>query len=49
MLPTAGKAAQAGTWLQSLSRLFGFNLGWLGLAVAFPAAFVWQRKRRARQ
>jgi hypothetical protein len=47
--PTAGKTAQTGTWFQSLSRLFGFHIGWLGLAAVFPAAFVWQRKRRARQ
>ncbi len=44
--PTATKSAQARTWLQSLSRLFGLSFGWLGLA-AFPAALVRQRKRRA--
>ena len=44
--PTTGKAAQT-SWLQSLSKLFGF--GWLGFALIIPAAFVWQRKRRAQQ
>jgi hypothetical protein len=42
--PTATKSAQAGSWFQSLSKLFGFSFGWLGVA-----AFVWQRKRRARK
>jgi hypothetical protein len=44
--PTAGKAAQT-SWLQSLSKLFGF--GWLGLGLVIPAAFVWQRRRRTQQ
>jgi hypothetical protein len=44
--PTAAKSAQTGSWLQSLSKLFGLSFGWLGLA-AFPAALVRQRKRRA--
>lgn len=46
--PTANRSAQGGTWLQSLSKLFGLSFGWLGLA-AFPAALVRQRKRRARK
>ncbi|HEV7889678.1 MAG TPA: hypothetical protein VGP08_03520 [Pyrinomonadaceae bacterium] len=46
--PTNGPGAQRG-WFQSLSRLFGASLGWLGLAAVFPAAIVLQRKRcRAR-
>ncbi|MDT5158233.1 MAG: hypothetical protein QOH51_2590 [Acidobacteriota bacterium] len=48
--PTAIKTAQQkGTWLQSLARFFGTGFGWLGLAFVFPAAFIWQRKRRGRQ
>jgi hypothetical protein len=46
--PTAGPGAQRG-WLRSLSRLFGTGLGWLGLGLVFPAAFVIQRKRRIRR
>ncbi len=45
--PTAGRAAQSGSWLRPLSRLFGF--GWLGLAAAFPATFLLQRRRRSRR
>jgi hypothetical protein len=41
--PTAGKTAQT-SWLGALSKFFG--LGWLGLGLVVPAAFVWQRRRR---
>jgi hypothetical protein len=48
--PTAGAGTGAQTgWLKSLSNLFGTGFGWLGLALVFPAAFVWQRKRRVRK
>jgi LVIVD repeat len=43
--PTAAKTAQAGSWLQSLSRLFGAGLGWLGVFVIFPAALVRLKRR----
>lgn len=46
--PTAGPGARA-SWIQSLTKLFGFHFGWLGLVAVFPAAFVLQRKRRARK
>ncbi|MCA1636024.1 MAG: hypothetical protein LC802_20610 [Acidobacteria bacterium] len=42
--PTAG-APQQSSWLRSLSKLFGTGLGWMGLFVIFPVAFVWQKRR----